>query len=720
MNHKKVVLIVFFTVLLCVVSISFLSSCSQKTDNSPPIAKIVPWADTIFNDIRNDNYYWLKEKQNPEVISYLEAENNYTNNLMAHTEPLQEKLYNEMVARIKETDLSVPILLGDYYYYYRTEEGKQYRIYCRKKGSLEADEEILLNLNELAVGKNYLDLGAYKISPDQKMLGYSIDEDGSEEYTIYFKNLETGELLTDQITSTYYALEWANDNKTIFYTTMDHAKRPDKLHRHILGTSQSDDQLIYQEQDEKFWLYISKTKSKQYLFLTLESNVTSEVRYLKSNNPTGKFRTIHPRQQDMEYSVYHHAKKFYIRTNDEAINFKLMEVAVRNPAKKYWKETIAHTEPIMLSGIDMFKDHMVVYERNNGLTKIRIRNFINNDEYYIEFPEPVFTVYGTSNHEFNTNKLRFSYMSMVTPKSVYDYDMSDKSRNLLKQTEVLGGYNPEYYQSERIFAKASDGTLIPISLVYKKRTGVDKDRINKDGDNCLWLYGYGSYGSSMDPYFSSNRISLLDRNMIYAIAHVRGGGEMGRRWYEQGKYLNKKNTFTDFIACAEHLVKEKYTKPEKMVASGGSAGGLLMGAVLNMRSDLFKAAIAAVPFVDVVTTMLDSTIPLTVTEFEEWGNPYNEDFYWYMKSYSPYDNVKLQPYTNILITAGLNDPRVQYWEPAKWTAKLRAAKTDDNRLLLKTNMGAGHMGYSGRYDYLKDVAFRDAFMLDMLGMLETK
>lgn len=683
--------------------------CTEIQDNVPPVTKVIPKIDTLHGDVRIDNYFWLRDRNNPEVIEYLKAENEYTEAMMAHTKEFQKKLYEELLSKIKETDLTVPERLDDYYYYTRTEEGKQYPIYCRKKGSLDAKEEILLDQNVLAEGYDYFDIGVLKISPNHKLLIYSIDTTGSERFTIYIKNLNTGELFNEKINNTRYSAAWTNDNKTFFYTIQDNAKRPYKLYRHMLETDPSQDELIYHEQDEAFWLDISKTKNMQYLIINLGSHTTSEVHYLNADTPGDKFKLIHPRQHKMEYYVEHHGDRFFILTNDNAKNFKLMEVSVNDPSKANWKEVIPHRGSIKIDGIDVFKNHLVIYERENGLEKIRITNFINNETYYVDFPEPVYTFWAGRNRDFNSNLLRFTYTSLVTPRSIFDYDMNDRTRELKKQYEVLGGYDPSMYQSERIFAMAPDNAKIPISLVYKKGT-------IKDGTNPLCLVGYGAYGSSSDPYFSSNRLSLLDRGFIYAIAHVRGGGEMGRYWYEQGKLLNKKNTFTDFIACAEHLINEKYTSSDKLVISGGSAGGLLIGAVTNMRPDLFKIVVADVPFVDIINTILDPTLPLTVLEYEEWGNPNVKEYYDYMKSYSPYDNVEPKDYPNILIIAGLNDTRVMYWEAAKWTAKLRLLKTDNNLLLLKTNMGTGHLGASGRYDYLKDIAFEYAFILDLLGI----
>ena len=706
---KKKAIVSFFVIVLFNLILLWIPGFTAEQDVPHPVAKVISKADTLHGDVRIDNYFWLREKSNPEVIKYLEVENEYTEAVMKHTKKFQERLYEELLGRIKETDLSVPEKMDDYYYYSRTEEGEQYPIYCRKKGSPDTKEEILLDQNALAEGSDYFDIGAFEISANHQLLAYSVDTTGSETFTLYVKDLNAGELLKDEIKNIYYHVEWGNDNKTIFYTTLDEARRPYKLYRHILGTVQKEDKMVYHESDEAFYLSISKTRNKEYLIMTLGSITTTEVRYLKADLPKDNFKVIHPRQHGMEYYVAHHGDKFYIMTNDGAKNFKLMEVSVTDPSKKNWKEVIPHRDSVKIDGMDVFRNHLVVYERERGLKKLRISDLINNQVHYVDFPEPVYTFWRNRNPDFNTNLLRFTYTSLVTPKSVFDYNMDAKTRELKKQYEVLGGYDPSGYQSERIFANASDGTMVPISLVYKKG-------MVKDGNNPLFLSGYGSYGASREPRFSSNRLSLLDRGFVYAIAHVRGGGEMGRYWYDEGKLLKKKNTFTDFIACAEHLIAENYTSSDKLVIYGGSAGGLLMGAVTNMRPDLFKVVIADVPFVDALNTMLDSSIPLTVIEYEEWGNPNEREYYDYIKSYSPYDNVKAKDYPNMLITAGLNDPRVQYWEPAKWTAKLRALKTDKNILLLKTKMGEGHMGASGRYDYLKDIAFEYAFVFDLFGI----
>ncbi len=682
---------------------------AARIDMTPPVAKEIPKTAAIHGETRTDPYFWLRDRNDPEVIRYLEAENKYTEAMMKHTEELQAKLYKEILGRIKETDLSVPERIDDYFYYTRTQEGLQYPIYARKKGSLEAAEEILLDQNALAAGHKYFRIGAFKVSPNHKLLAYSTDTTGAETYTLVVKDLTTGQLLKDQVPNTYYGVEWGNDNGTIFYITLDAAKRPYQLHRHSLGADPKQDDLVFHEKDEMFFLTITKTRSKKYLLVDLESKTTSEVHYLDADRPTGKFQVIHARQHDMEYDVEHHGDKFFIVTNENARNFKLMEAPVSSPSKQNWKEVIPHRTAVKLDGAGAFRDHLVLYERENGLRQIRVRNLKSGEIHAVSFPEPVYTVMPAGNPEFNTTTLRFDYNSLVTPRSIFDYDMNTRKRDLKKQYEVLGGYAPALYQSERIFATASDGAKVPISMVYKKG-------MTRNGKSPLLLYGYGSYGISSDPRFSSDRLSLLDRGFIYAIAHIRGGGEMGRPWYEDGKLLKKENTFTDFIACAEHLIGQKYTSSDRLVIFGGSAGGLLMGAVTNMRPDLFKVVIAKVPFVDVINTMLDESIPLTVTEFEEWGNPKNKQYYDYMKSYSPYDNVQAKAYPHMLVTTGLNDPRVAFWEPAKWVAKLRKRKTGRNVLLLKTNMGAGHGGPSGRYERFKETAFDYAFVLDRLGI----
>jgi len=690
---------------------------NQHTQNaakvSPPIAEKYPHECLSHGDLRIDNYFWMRDRSNPKVIAYLEAENAHTQVMMQHTALEQTTLYEEMLSRIQETDLSVPYRKGDLYYYSRTEEGKAYSIHCRKKGSIDAAEEVLLDENELAQGQEYFRLGVFQISPDNQILAYAVDTNGSEQYTLSFLDLNSRKLYSESIADTYYSLAWGNDSKTVFYTKVDSLNRPFQLFRHALGTASESDVLIHHEQDEAYFLGVSKTRSEAYILMSLGSKVTSEIHYVDANNPTGSFQVIHSRTTGLEYEVEHHGSDFYIVTNDEAINFKLMKTPVESPSKENWQPVIPHREDVMISSVSAFLDHLVIYEREGGLPMVRVRKLSSNDEHRITFPEPTYSVSQGKNPEFNTTNLRFNYTSFVTPESVFDYDMETKKRDLKKETEVKGGYDRTKYTSDRIMATAADGVQVPISIVYK-------NGIEKNGSNPLLLTGYGSYGVNYPPYFSPNRLSLLDRGVVIAIAHIRGGGEMGRKWYENGKFLNKKNTFTDFIACAEHLINQKWTSSDRLAISGGSAGGLLIGAVINMRPDLFKAAIANVPFVDVVTTILDTSIPLTVLEWEEWGNPNDKIYYDYMKSYSPYDNVEAKDYPNLLITAGLNDPRVKYWEPAKWTAKLRELKTDDNILLLKTNMGAGHGGASGRYEKLKEVAFEYAFLLERWGLMEAR
>ena len=677
---------------------------------NPPIAEKIAKVDTLHGIERVDNYFWLREKENKNVIDYLKAENKYADAMTAHNAGLRETLYNEMVGRIKETDFSVPEKRGDYFYYTRTEEGKQYSLFARKKGSADAEEEVLLDQNKMAEGLNYFDMGAFEISPDHQLIAFSVDTNGSERFTLQVKDIATGEIYPDKIENIGYSVVWGNDNKTIFYNTLDAAHRPYKVFRHVLGKDVKSDELVYHEKDDQYFLYPGKTKDGKFLLLSSGSATTSEVRHLSADDPMGEFKVIHPRQHMMEYSVYHHMDKFYIVTNDGATNFKLMEVSDKSPEKENWTETISHSDDVKIDYVDMFKDHMVVYERKNGLKQIRVFDMRSGESHNVEFPEPVYTFSARrGNKEFDKKTLRFTYTSLITPKSVFDYDMDSRERELLKEYEVLGGYDKTDYTTERIFAIASDGVRVPISIVYK-------NDFVKDGSRPALLYGYGSYGSSREPSFDSKLLSLLDRGFVYAIAHVRGGGEMGRVWYDDGKLKNKINTFTDFIACAEHLISEGYTNPEELAIYGGSAGGLLMGAVTNMKPELFKLVVAVVPFVDVINTMLDETIPLTAIEWEEWGNPKVKEDYDYMIRYSPYDNVTGKEYPNMLIKAGLNDPRVGYWEPAKWTAKLRALKTDKNLLILKTKMGAGHMGSSGRYDYLRDKAFEYAVILDVLSV----
>lgn len=678
-------------------------SIAQDFLLKPPKAKIIPKIDTLHGDIRVDNYYWLRDRNNLDVIKYLEAENAYTDFMMKHTEALQEQLYNEMLSRIKETDEDPPYREGDYFYYTRTEKGKQYPIYCRKKGSLNAKEEIYLDPNEMSKGYNYFVVAAREISPDGNFLAFTIDTSGAENYILHIKNLKNGKILKDRIPNVS-DFAWASDNKTLFYTKEDDAHRPYQVYKHSLGGGVTKDKLIFEELDPLFTVSVDRSRSGKYIFINSSASNSDEWYYLLANNPGKEARLIFKREPDHEYTVYDWENYFYIRTNKDAKTFKLVRISVDKLDQQKLEEVIPYREDVTIEGADFFKDFFVVYERESGLQKMRIVEIGKGNMHYIEFPEPVYSVFPGANRVYNTKTFRFSYQSLTTPVSIYDYEVETRQRILIKRQEVLGGYDPAEYQSERIFAKAEDGKEIPISIVYRKD-------IKKDGNAPLHLTGYGAYGFSMPVTFNSNRVSLLNRGIIYAIAHVRGGGDMGRQWYEEGKLLMKKNTFTDFIACAEHLINLKYTNKEKLTISGGSAGGLLMGAVTNMRPDLFKAVIANVPFVDALNTMLDPTLMYTTQEYLEWGNPNEKIYYDYMKSYDPYTNVRATNYPNILVKVGFNDPRVNYWEGAKWVAKLRASKTDDNIILLKVNMGAGHAGASGRYERLKEIAFEYAYIL---------
>ena len=675
---------------------------------APPVARVAPRVEVVHGETRVDDYYWLRNRSDPEVMAYLEAENRHTDAAMRHTEGLQERLYQEMRGRIKETDLSVPERVDDYFYYTRTQAGGQYPIFCRRRGSLDGPEEILLDQNPLAGGHGYFRVGAMEVSPDHRLLAFAVDTSGAEEFTLFIKDLTTQELLAESIAQTSNRVAWANDSRTLFYTVLDQTRRPCHLYRHELGTDPSADVLVYFEPDASFYLDISRTRSRRYLILDISSHSTTEVRYVSADNPGAPFRVVQPREQGIEYTITHHEDRFFITTNDGASNFRLVEAPVEQPSKEHWSPVLPYRPDVKLDSTDAFRQHLVVYEREVGLTRIRVIDLLTGSEHLIAFPEPVYTVRAHTNPEFDTTILRFTYTSLITPSSVVEYDLAQHTWTVRKQTEVRG-YNSSNYRSERLFAGAPDGVEVPISLVY--RTPLDRD-----GTRPLLLSGYGAYGLSYDPVFSSNTLSLLDRGFVVAIAHVRGGEEMGRPWYDGGRLFKKQSSFTDFIAAAEYLVTEGYTSSERLVINGGSAGGLLIGAVTNLRPDLFRAVLAEVPFVDVVNTMLDPSLPLTVIEYDEWGNPNDAAAYSYIRSYSPYDNIGAQDYPHMLITAGLNDPRVAYWEPAKWAAKLRAKKTDSNRLLLRTNMGAGHGGASGRYDFLRELAFKYAFILDVLGV----
>lgn len=677
---------------------------------------------TIHGDSRTDPYFWMRltdeqkmaedpDAQTQRVLDYLNSENAYTKTVMKDTDSLQKKLYEEIVGRIKQTDESVPYFKNGYWYYTRYEEGKEYPIYARKKGTMEAEEELLLNVNELAEGHEYFSATGLTVSPDNKLLAFGTDTLSRRVYHIQFKDLETGEMLDDKLDNTTGGGAWANDNKTFFYTTKNKVSLlPEKIYRHTLGKNSEQDELVYEEKDPSFYIGVSKSKSDEYVIIWTGSTVSSDFYILDADKPNGEFKQFASRERDHEYSIEHFQDKFYVVTNWDAKNFRLMETPENATSKENWKEVIPHREDVLLSEIEVFNDHLVVSERSNALTQLRIMNQSNEEEHYLEFDEPAYVAYTSVNPEFNTKKLRYIYSSLTTPMSTIEYDMGTKAKKVLKQEEIVGGHSPKEYTTERIFAEARDGTKIPLTLVYKKTTELDRN-------TPLLLYAYGSYGSSSDPWFRSDRLSLLDRGFIFAIAHIRGGQEMGRQWYDDGKMFKKKNTFTDFIDSAEFLIENNYTSADHLYAMGGSAGGLLMGAVVNMAPEKFNGVIAAVPFVDVVSTMLDESIPLTTNEFDEWGNPKKKESYEYMLSYSPYDNVTEQEYPHMLVTTGLFDSQVQYWEPAKWVAKLRDKKTDDNLLLLNTNMEAGHGGASGRFERYKEIALEYAFLLKLEDMI---
>lgn len=687
------------------VAIAATMTTAISAQTPPPTTPVRPKVIENHGDRRTDNYFWLRDKSNPEVIAHLEAENRYTESQMKGTEALQATLYQEIVGRIQEDDTSAPTRRGEFEYYTRTRKGLQYPTWCRRHGANGA-EEILLDGNELARGHKYFQVGAFSISPDQKLLAYATDTEGDEILTVRVKDLTTGQLLPDEIRNANYSLVWAEDNKTLFYNVLDAAKRPYKVFRHTLGQALPDTE-VYHEPDERFTVEVSKTRSKAFILLQINSAITSEVRYLPATKPAATFTVLYPRKQDVEYEATHHSGHWYVRINDTGRTFRLIQASLSDPSQK--KELIPARPDVTLEEVAAFADHLVITERQQGLLKLRIRRLSNGAEHFVSLPEPVYTLSAPGGPEFDTVLLRFNYTSLVTPPSTFDYDMNARTRTLVKQQPILGGFDSKNYTSERIYATAADGTKIPVSLVYRKG-------FKRNGNAPALLYGYGSYGIPSEPNFSAERLSLLDRGFVYAIAHIRGGSDLGKTWHDAGKMLNKRNTFTDFIAAAELLSKEKYTQPKRLGIMGGSAGGLLMGAVTNMRPDLFGAVIAKVPFVDVLSTMMDATLPLTVGEYEEWGNPADEKAYRYMRSYSPYDNVESQAFPNMLVTAGLNDPRVSYWEPAKWVAKLRAMKKGNHLLLLKTNMGAGHFGASGRYERYKETAFDYAFLFQALGV----
>ncbi len=702
----------FFTIL----AILFMSSCSQPPAIKAPVAEKKEHWREIHSDRVLDNYYWMydyfgKGPDSTKVVDYLTAENSYLDTMMNDTKAFQEQLFTEMKARIKEKDESVPAFKNGYFYYTRTEDGKQYYKYCRKKGSLDAPEEVLLDVDQLAEGHSYFSATGFTVSEDNKLLAYGVDLVSRRQYTIQVKNLETGEILKDAIPNTQGDPCWASDNKTFFYTS----KNPvtllsEKINRHTLGTDAKTDALVYEEKDKSNYIGVGKSKNNKYIFIFSQATMSAEWRMIDASKPNDTFKVFQPRMKDVLYEVIPLADKFLILTNkDEARNFKLMECPLNQTEASNWKEVIPVRNDVLLQSVEEFKDFIVINERKDGLVKLRIRKLADNSEHYVDFGEPAYAANFGANPEYNSSVLRYGYTSLTTPSSIFDYNMGTKEKTLKKQQEVLGGYNPADYTTERLYATAKDGTKVPISLVYK-------NGFRKDGNAPLLLYGYGSYGASMDASFSSSRLSLLNRGFVYAIAHIRGGQEMGRQWYEDGKLMKKINTFTDFIDCGQFLINEKFTSAKHLYAMGGSAGGLLMGAVVNMAPEMWNGIVAQVPFVDVVNTMLDESIPLTTNEFDEWGNPKNKDAYFYMKSYSPYENVEKKNYPNILVTTGLHDSQVQYFEPAKWVAKLREMKTDKNLLLMKTNMEYGHGGASGRFDYLKEVALNYAFLFKLEGI----
>ncbi|OXA97263.1 S9 family peptidase [Flavobacterium hercynium] len=681
----------------------------MQNDISAPKANIIPKTLKKHKETRLDNYFWLNDRENPEVINYLNQENDYYKNSTAHTKDLQASLYEEMKARIKEDDSSVPYFYNGYYYITRFETGQDYPIFSRKKGSLAAEEEILFNCNEMAEGHAYFKLGGLSISPDNKFASFGVDLVGRRIYTIQIKNLETNEILADRIENATGGSVWANDNHTIFYTKQDEVTlRADKIFRHKLNTDAAADVLVFNETDDTFNVSISKEKSRKYIVIGSGSTLTTEYRILNSDNPDGEFEVFQKRVRGLEYSISHYEDSFYILTNkDDATNFKLMKTPENKTGKKNWVDVIPHREDVLLEDIEIFRNYLVVEERSNGLNHIRIMPWNDEPDYYLPFGSETYNAYTTTNIDFDTDILRYSYQSLATPSSVIDFNMTTKTKEVLKEQEVLGGkFDKENYIEERVWATARDGVKVPISMIYRKG-------LHKNGKNPLLLYAYGSYGITMDTYFSSTRLSLLDRGFVFAIAHIRGGEDLGRQWYEDGKLLKKKNTFTDFIDCSKFVIDEKFTSPEHLYAEGGSAGGLLMGVIVNEAPELYNGIIAQVPFVDVITTMLDDSIPLTTGEYDEWGNPNNKQYYDYMLSYSPYDNVKAQHYPNMYVSTGLHDSQVQYWEPAKWVAKLRNMKTNDKLLFLDTNMDAGHGGASGRFEALKDLAKEFSFLLDL-------
>ena len=699
-------------VILMALSGIIIQSCQTPSTMEAPVAEKKPKELTIHGHTRTDDYYWLRERENPEVIAYLEAENAYREEMMKGSAKFQKELFKEIVGRIKQTDESVPYMDNGYFYYVRYEEGKEYPIYCRKKGTLEAGEEIMANVNEMAEGYAYYDVAGISVSSDNRYAVIGIDTVSRRKYTLVIKDLATGKMLDDVIPLTTGGASWANDSKTIFYSRKDdETLRSKAICRHVMGTGVAEDVVVFDETDETFVTFVYKSKSKEYMIIGSGSTLTTEYRVLPADNPTGEFSIIQPRERGLEYSISHFGGHFYIITNLDATNFRLMKTPVDRTGKDHWEEVIAHREEVFLEQIEIFRDHLVVAERKEGLNHLRVIRWDDGSEHYVEMGEEVYTAWISTNLDFDSKVLRFGYSSLTTPVSTFDYHLESREKTLLKQQEVVGDFDRANYESRRLHAVADDGTKIPMSIVYRKG-------LELDGNNPTLLYGYGSYGLNEDPSFSSARLSLLDRGFVFALAHVRGSQINGRPWYEDGKLLKKMNTFTDFNDCAEFLIREQYTSSDQLFAQGGSAGGLLMGAIINLQPELYRGVIAQVPYVDAVTTMLDDEIPLTTGEYDEWGDPNEEEYYWYMLSYSPYDQVEAKAYPNLLVTTGLHDPHVQFWEPAKWVAKLRDLKTDDNLLLMYCNMDTGHGGASGRFEQYKETAMEYVFLLNLAGINE--
>lgn len=700
-------------VVLTILAVMMAQACKTTISMEAPVAEKKAKELTMHGQTRIDNYYWLRERENPEVIAYLEAENSYRESVMKGTEQFQKDLFEEIVSRIKQDDESVPYKENGYFYYVRYEEGKEYPIFCRKKETMEAEEEIMANVNEMAEGFSYYQVGGMSVSPDNRYVAMGIDTVSRRKYTIYIKDMETGKMLGDQIPLTTGGASWASDSKTLFYTQKDdETLRSKAIFRHVMGAEASGDVKVYEEMDETFGTTVYLTKSKKFMVIGCFSTLTSEFRILPADDPEGEFKVFQPRERGLEYNISHYGDHFYIITNLEAINFRLMKTPVDKTEKENWEEVIAHRPDVFLEGVEIFKKYLVLDERKEGLTRLRVIPWDGSQEHYIDMGEEVYTASISVNPEFDSELLRYRYSSLTTPNTTLDYHMTQQEKTVLKQDEVLGGsFDPANYEAKRIYATADDGKQIPMSIVYRKG-------MKLDGSNPTLLYGYGSYGYTMDPEFRSTRLTLLDRGFVYAIAHIRGSQVNGRPWYEDGKLLKKKNTFTDFNDCAEQLIKDKYTSADHLYAMGGSAGGLLMGAIINLQPELYHGVIAAVPFVDVVTTMLDEDIPLTTSEYDEWGNPNEKEYYDYMLSYSPYDQVEAKDYPNLLVTTGLHDSQVQYWEPAKWVAKLRDMKTDDNQLIMYCNMETGHGGASGRFEQYKETAMEYAFLFSLEGIVE--